>query len=361
MSRGRVLLFTKGVAVNPASRYRFLQYIPYLQKAGLDVEARPLFNEAYYRLGAEASPPIRLAKKTLLSAMALARRLIDLPEARRADLVVVENQLFPYEQGLLEALLFAFGRRTLFEFDDAIYLTPLHAGKLKRVLKRAGHVIAGNDELAAFARQVSSRVSVVPTVVDMDKYPETPYPPADVRRPFRIGWIGLPITLPYLDLAARPLARLAAERAVELVVISSREPAPPGVPVRFVNWSEENEAEELAALDVGIMPLPDDPWTRGKCGLKLLQYMAAGRAAVASPVGVNPKIVAHGENGFLASTEDQWFQALRKLADDRGLAARLGRAARRAAAEHYSLQVWGPRVAELYVNLIKYGKPTPEA
>ena len=350
----RILFFTKGVALNPASRYRFLQYLPYLEDAGFLVTVRPLFPEAYYRLSPAGRPAARFLKKAGMSAAALLLRLAHMPEARTADLVVLENQLFPYEQGMLEHFLRLLNKNVIIEFDDAIYLTPLHRRKLCGTLRRAALVIVGNEHLAAFARRVAERVRVVPTVIDMRRYPERPPENENRRgRPFRIGWIGLPSTLPYLRRIEEALRRLAGEINLELRVISSTAPDFPGLPLRFIPWSENDEAGDLLELDVGVMPLPDNEWTRGKCGAKLLQYMAAGLPAVASPVGVNTSIVTHGENGLLAGTAEEWYRALKALSGEPDLRRRLGAAARRTVLKRYSLELWAPRVAEIYRAVIE--------
>lgn len=360
MSGGRrILIFTKGTAVNPATRYRFLQYIPYLKEAGFEVEVQSLFPEAYYRLGGIGSRPLRLIGKSAYSASGLLHRMIDIPKARRADLVVVENQLFPYEQGMLEKMLRIFGKRIIIEFDDAIYQLPLHRRKLLQSLASADRVIVGNEHLAGFALQRTDRVSVVPTVIDMDRYPEPSL--ADdgdrsAKAPIRIGWIGISAGQIYLQTLHAPLRRLAKEMNIEFQVVSAAPYELPGVPTSFVPWSEEGEVGLLSGMDIGVMPLPDDKWARGKCGAKLLQYMAAGVSAVASPVGVNASIVDHGENGMLAQSQEEWFQSLKSLALDVELRRRIGRAGRRRVLEQYSLQVWGPKLIEIYRDVIE-GRP----
>jgi len=172
----------------------------------------------------------------------------------------------------------------------------------------------------------------------------------------RLGWVGLPSTMKYLDIVVEPLRRLAQEIPIEFRVVSSKKPEIEGVPLRFIPWEEASEAQELARLDVGIMPLSDDEWARGKCGAKLLQYMAAGRAAVASPVGVNRSILVDGETGLLARSGEDWYHALKFLAEHPERRAAMGRAGRSRVAEHYSLQTWAPRVAELYRKVIEGGK-----
>lgn len=348
----RLLFLTKGTATNPASRYRFLQYIPYLERQGFDVSVYPLLSESYYHLSEIRNRTQRLGVKSVLAAQGFIRRLLHLPLLRRADLVLLENQVFPYEPGLLELLARSINPKLVVEFDDAIYRTPLHRGKLLRSLSAAHHVIVGNAELERFALHATKRVSVVPTVVDTSRYPITPYEP-DLLRPVRIGWIGLPSGFGFLDRMRGVLRETARRVPIEFHVISALPWTTPDVDCRFIPWSEDGEIQALADIDIGIMPLPDTAWARGKCGLKLLQYLAAGRAAVASPVGVNARIITHDETGLLAQSDREWVESLTRLAKNPALRRRLGEGGRERVRRDYSLEAWAPRVAELYDRLIQ--------
>jgi glycosyltransferase involved in cell wall biosynthesis len=342
----RVRYFAKGTAADPGSRYRVHQFVPRLRPLGVEVEVAPLFGDRYVHLAADPRPLRRAARRAAAAAVGCGRRLLQLARAGDVDLAVVERQLFPYLPYWAEAPLLPRRAPLALEFDDAIHLTPLHAAKVPRLLSACRLAIVGNPELARYAERHAPRVALVPTVVDLDRY----RPRADHRDRgrFVVGWIGLPYNFRTLKLAAPALARLAREVPLELRVISSAAPALPGIDVRVVPWGPEGEAAALADLDVGIMPLPDDAWHRGKCGLKLLQYMAAGVPAVASPVGVNREIVADGENGLLAAGDEEWHRALRALARSAPLRARLGAAGRRTVEARYALALWAPRVAALY-------------
>ncbi len=345
----RVRYFSKGTAADPGSRYRIHQYLPRLSALGVDVDVSPLFSDDYVAMADDRRPWRRAARRTLAAATGYARRAAAVRGAARFDLVVVERQLFPYLPASAELPLFRARTPVALEFDDAIYLTPGHGAKLARLVRMARRVVVGSAELARYARQAGASagaVAVVPTVVDCARYPVRG--PGPRRGRLVLGWVGLPYNLPSLERLTGDLARLAREVPLELRVISSRAPEMPGVPVRLVPWSAATEAAEIADLDVGLMPLPDDPWHRGKCGLKLLQYMAAGVAAVASPVGVNAEIVEDGVNGRLAADEAAWYGALRDLARDDAGRARLGAAGRRTVEARYSLDVWAPRLAALY-------------
>ena len=355
----KVVALTRTDSRGPSTRYRIEQYAPLLAARGIEVTTRPLFGARWFALLERPAGAGRTLGKAFESARRLAARFGQVLAARDsdADLVLVEQQLFPYLPAWVEGLLWPRRQPTVLEFDDAIYLTRGHRAKLERLCARADVVIVGNETLAEFARPHARRVCVVPTTVDLARYERA----REIQRArraeddgvLRVGWIGLRYNFPFLEELAPPLARLAAEgHDVELRVISSGRPpdAPVWGGVRLVHrpWSEATEAEELGACDVGIMPLPDTAWARGKCGLKLLQSLAAAVPAVASPVGVNERIVTEGETGLLAADGEGWLAALRRLAEDRPLRERLGEAGLRSIKDHFSIERGAEKVAEAY-------------
>jgi glycosyltransferase involved in cell wall biosynthesis len=210
-------------------------------------------------------------------------------------------------------------------------------------MSHARTVVTGNKYLADYARRAgASDIQIVPTVVDMDRYP-----PQSRERvaDFTIGWIGTPWTARYLPGIAPALKEMCSQGARVLLIGSG--PVSLGLPVEVRPWSEAAEAEDLRDIDVGIMPLPDEPFEQGKCGYKLLQYMACGVPAVASPVGANRQILDEGVTGFLAGTLPEWVRALDKLKQDPALRRSMGEKARLKVEEAYSLQVQAPRILEV--------------
>jgi glycosyltransferase involved in cell wall biosynthesis len=267
----------------------------------------------------------------------------------------IESELFPYLPAWGEALLAAFGIPYVVDYDDAIFhrydlhphglVRTLLRDKVDAVMRRATLVLVGNAYLAERARRAGARrVECLPTVVDMERYGTAAH---NTKGMFTIGWIGAPVTAPYLMLVQSVLAEVCQHGDGRVVIVGAQHVQLAGVPVETHAWSEETEVKEIQSFDVGIMPLPDEPWERGKCGYKIIQYMACGKPAVASPVGVNQRIIADGVDGFLAATPDQWSCALRTLRDDHGLRARMGKAAQRKVEREYSLQVTAPRLAAL--------------
>jgi len=348
----KVVALTRTSSIGPSTRYRIEQYRPALAAQGIELVSLPLFGRTWFAILEVRPAPLRALLKAPYS---LVRLLVRVLQARRAalgdaDVVLVEQQLFPYLPAALEELLWPARKPTILEFDDAIWLTPGHGDKLKRLCARASLVIAGNDFLAAFARASARRVQAIPTTVDTTRYRTGPRTPDGT---LRVGWIGLRYNLPYLAALAGPLRGLSSRGIpCELRVISSGLPGPAerweGVHLVQRPWSEATEADEIAACDVGVMPLPDTPWAAGKCGLKLLQFMAAGRPVVASPVGVNLQIIRPGENGLLAADAVQWEAALQRLHAEPGLAVRLAGAGRSTVEQRYSLTRGAALVAETY-------------
>lgn len=318
----------------------------------------PLFDEAYlahrYQSGRGHVGDILRA---------FVRRLSALIVVKRFDLVVVEKEVLPYFPALSERWLGWLGVDYVVDYDDALFhqydqhkswwVRRLLGQKIARVMRGAHLVIAGNTYLADFARRAEAkRIEIIPTVIDLIHYPQTTesLPP---NASLIIGWIGSPTTAKYLQSIGSALAAVCEGGKVCVRLIGSGPIELPGVPVEVVPWDEATEVNLLKQFDVGIMPLPDSPWERGKCGFKLIQYMACGLPVVASPVGVNRNIVEQGVNGFLASTPEEWEQVIRTLLLDTSLRQRMGQAGRKKVEESYSLQVTAPRLAALLKSITR--------
>lgn len=347
-----VLVLPRHAPQAASCRHRFIQYLPYLQAHNIRCDIAPFFDERYTAavLGAGAKQWWRFAQS-------LVTRVGRVSRARQYDLTVVHAEFVPFAPFAVERWLARAGTPYILDFDDAFFHAyDQHASplvrkvlgkKIGRLMEGAALNIAGSDYLADYARQFSDRVTVVPTVVDLERYPSSVAAPSPER--FRIGWIGSPATTPHLRSVIGELEAFARGRDVELVAIGAQPFQTAALPVQFVSWAEESEVQELARTQVGIMPLPDTPWSRGKCGFKLIQAMACSRPVVASPIGANRHIVEHGVSGLLASA-GEWGDALTALHDDPALATRMGQAGRRVVEARYSLQVWAPRLAALWAH-----------
>ncbi len=273
--------------------------------------------------------------------------------ALAADVVFLYREAALLGPPWMERLL-ALRRPLVFDFDDAIYLGDTSQAnrwaahlkprsKAATICRIARHVIVGNAFLARFALQHARNVSVVPSTIDTEVYEMRPRPRNAVPV---IGWTGSTTTVRYLVTLAPALRRLREKLEFEVRVIGAPV-AIEGMSMRFVPWRAETEAEDVRGFDVGLMPLPDDEWSQGKCGLKALQYMALGIPSVVSPVGVNGEIVRDGVNGFHARTCEEWVDRIELLLRDETLRQSLGRAARKTVEETYSARIQAPRVARV--------------
>lgn len=290
-------------------------------------------------------------------------RIGQLRAARQADVVLVQRKLI---HGWQLALLRHWSRALIYDFDDALFLRDSFArkgqsshtrqGRFRGMVRRADLVLAGNAWLAEAAGQYSSRVVQVPTCVDPRRYPL-----AEHRRSggdARLVWIGQRSTMRYLTLAQPCLAAVAQRvPGIRLDVISDEFPREIGIAMVPRLWRPESELNDLAAADIGISWLSDDQWTRGKCGLKLLQYMAAGLPVVANPVGTTPEMVIDGYNGFLASTPGEWAECVARLANDPSLRQQMGANARQFVTERYSIEHWAPKFVEAVQSLARPNGP----
>ncbi|HEX8090546.1 MAG TPA: glycosyltransferase family 4 protein [Blastocatellia bacterium] len=345
----------------PSQRYRVEQWLPYLQSQGISIDLRPFADDGLMRL---LHKPGRRMAKAAAGAIRFASRASDVMATSRYDAVLIHRTASIAGPALLERLIPLFRRPLIYDFDDAIFM--LHTteankrfgwlkfpGKTATICRLSAHVIVGNSYLAEYARRYNPRVTVIPSSVDTERYSPPKMPRANDR--VVIGWMGSSTSQAHLELFAPVLRALIARRDVELRVVSDREPLLPGLPFTWRPWSAATEVEELAQFDIGIMPMPDDPWARGKCAMKALLYMSMGVATVCSAVGTNREVIAHGENGFLAATSEEWINQLESLIDDRHLRERLAREGRRTIEAHYSMQ----RCAEQFAQVVRQSIARP--
>lgn len=344
-----VFLVPYPVGESPGQRFRFEQWLRLLPADAIEADIRPLFSVAAYR---HLYAPSGFARKTAQTATAATRRVLATLNTK-ADVAFVYRELFPLGPAVLESRL---ARRMpfVFDFDDAIWLgdtSPANAAvaRLKRPAKVADTIAVaaetsvGSGFLEGYARQHSDRVQRIPTTLDVNEYT----PPSRRRRTpgerLRVGWSGSPTTSKHLLTIESALRRMVEELPVDLVVMGDPGFELCGAPnVTVLPWSRESEREVVSSFDVGLMPLPDDEWSRGKCGFKALLYMSMGVPTVLSPVGANLEIVTHGENGIHASTTDEWFDAVTRLVEDEAAASEIGSAGRQTVVDRYSGQHWAP-------------------
>ena len=344
------ILFLPGSYTAPSARYRVLQFARPLRDLGHEVTVRVIRPERSWRSFLPGRG-LRRVHNLAGTLMRLGSAAAALRDVERFDVVLLHRDLLPEMR--IEALEPRIARRNprvIFDFDDAIYLGSRDA-KLRKILPCFAAATAGNETLAAYARQWNGNVVVLPTVVDTGYYR-----PANVRAEgsLRIGWTGSEGPMnKHLPLVEPVVQALAREYDFEFVVISGRPPAWqwPGIRLRFIRWDPKTETEDLQKIDIGLMPLPDGPFEAGKCGAKAILHMAAGAPVVASPVGVNRQIVVHGETGFHCTGEGEWRDALATLLHDEKLRHRMGKAGRDRAVALYSQRAVLPRMVSLFAQV----------
>jgi glycosyltransferase involved in cell wall biosynthesis len=348
-----ILLLPRYTATGPSSRLRMGQFVPLLQAAGATVRSEPFFDDAYL---AGFFGKGRQSRTAGMRGYAQRMRLL---AGVRADLAWVERELFPFLPGTFERALAWRGIPYVVDMDDAVFhrydsragpvIRRLLGRKLDPLMRGAAAATMGNPYLVDYARrQGTPQVVEIPTVVDPDRYPILPAPSGPR---LRLGWIGTPDNARYLDIVAEALRRLEPSIPVTLVTIGAPEIADLPVPQEAHSWSENSEGPLLAGIDVGVMPLVDNPYERGKCGYKLIQYMAAGRAVIGSPVGVNVDIVTP-ECGLLASTVEEWMEAIATLARDPERRVAMGRAGRDRVERHYARDVVATKLIQLFEEVM---------
>jgi glycosyltransferase involved in cell wall biosynthesis len=365
LNRLRVLALSPVPYEGAGCRFRIAQYLPYLRSQGIDVTIAPFYDRQFFDM---VFRPRQSVRKAWSFVKRTAARLMSVAHSTRYDAIFIYREALPVGPALLEAVLRALGRPMIFDFDDAVFLqNTSEANRYLKALKRpqktgwiiahSDQVIAGNEYLASYARRFNPSVHVIPTPVDTTYF----VPAADPRSRSRmvVGWIGTPTTAPYLARLRAPLAALAREQDFTFRVSGAGAGVcMPHVRTEMPEWSLDREVELFNTCDVGVYPIPDDDWARGKCGFKAIQFMSCGVPVVASPVGVNREIIEEGVTGFFATTDAEWQQKIGRLVADAGLRLRIGGAARRRIEERYSLAVNAPRVASVIRQAVARARVT---
>jgi glycosyltransferase involved in cell wall biosynthesis len=347
------VFFLQGERV-PASRVRGVAVARALAARGVSCELRVARPSVY---GDTRLPSPLDRPRWLYLPIAALGRLGQLRDLRQDDVIIFQRPMVELPLLALERWV-ARGRKTIFDFDDAIFERRWGArAKFHRLVALADRVAAGSRYLASAAAAPDKTV-VVPTAIDTERFPVAP-PRGGRGREVAVGWTGLSSNYHQLAHRAGAIARALERTGARFVVISDR-PPPPALSMlnaEFVRWRPDSEVEDLARLDVGVMPLPDGPYERGKCAFKLLQYMALGRPGVASPVGANTEVVTDRVDGFLPESDDGWEEALTALIDDPALREQVGARARTRVEKEYSLAV----VADRYQALIESLAGSPDS
>ncbi len=359
----KVLFLTKYSHLGGSSRHTVFSYLPFYEQAGMRCVVSPLFDDRYFRFRA-LQHPLMLREMAVHADYFLERalqRMGQVFQAQRYDLVVLEYELLPYLPFGFEVILKRLRPKLVTLFDDAVHtvyaghprrLVRLMCGhKIQQVIQLSARVIVWNKYLAEYASRFNPNVAFVHTAIDVRRYrlrcDQDQSPDGRVV----IGWMGTPNSFPYLSALEDVFRNLVNRHPLELRVVSSLDYQSSNIPVSNRRWSMDSEVDALCSFDIGIMPLADTPWTRGKSSYKAVQYMGVGIPLVCSPVGAAGDIVQDGVNGFWAATSEQWIEKLDRLIENPELRRRQGLAGRQLVEEKYSVQAVAPRLVKILKEL----------
>lgn len=349
----KILALTKYGPLGGSSRYRFYQYLPYLKSQGFDVTVSPLLDNTYVT-------NINSGLRNLGNILPLyLERLYKTFNHRNYQLLWIEKELLPYLPAWLEKLSLQ-NIPYVVDYDDAQFHRYDHSKsklvklflsqKIDRVMADAQLVIAGNKYIAKRAEQAGAKnIEIIPTVIDLNRYSLKTNKTSDV---FNIGWIGSPITSSYLKSIESVFQYLNTKVNCSFTLVGAGSLEMDNLDLTIRKWGENSEVEDIKTFDVGIMPLSNTPWEQGKCGIKLIQYMACALPVVGTPIGANQEIIHHGVNGFYADSLEEWTEALLTLANDPHLRSVMGSKGRKIVETEYCLQVTAPKLARLLQSCI---------
>ncbi|MFH1093827.1 MAG: glycosyltransferase family 4 protein [Candidatus Omnitrophota bacterium] len=355
----KVLFLTQTDIDGPASRYRVYQYLDYLKAQGIECVISPGVKKNHYL-------KVYSEKNSLRKFAALVRvffkRLIDAMRAPGYDIVFIQREIFPQIFPVIEKIIMKLNKNVIFDFDDAIFLIPSQRdsfiykfrfkNNIREIIKGSRHVIAGNAYLGEYAGRFSPNVCVIPTCVDTDKFYIKKKLINDNDQTV-VGWIGTEHSLFYLKNIEDVFKQLSKKFNICLHIIGGKDFAIQGVKVVNKKWDINTEVADLHELDIGVAPLHDDGWGKGKCGLKALQYMSCGIPVVCSNAGVYKDIIIDGKNGFLVSSKKEWIEKLTALIDDKNLRKSVAQEARNIIEEKYSLKANASKLKSVFDLVLK--------
>ena len=346
-----------------SSRYRLYQYIPLLEQKGIEITVYPLINDRSYDVfmgNKQLNPTLKPFLRFFLVSSAMVKRFFHILKAGSYDAVYIQKDVLP---SLYFMTLKMLNKNLIFDLDDAIYenhatvkpslfsldnlFFKLRKNNLDRTLKSAKAITVTVPYLAEYVKTYNKNVHVITGPINCSVY--KPASKAFLNKTV-IGWIGSPVTIKYVQDILPALAELQKKHPdIEIHIVGSKPFESDDLNIRFFDWSEEKEIGLLSQFDIGIMPLTDDNWSKGKGGLKILQYFAMGIPVVCSPVGINEELVTDGTNGYHANASDEWIDKLGRLIENRSLRELFGEAGRKTVEEKFDLI----KASENLVNLIR--------
>lgn len=342
LSRIKTVFFVQG-ANTPSSRFRVYQLLPALSKLG--IQSTVLAPNPSVAGDEFNQKRIQGVLKEFIQPLSIISRIRQIKATGRHQVAYIQKPMIYYPIPVFEEIV-ARWRPTIFDFDDAIFhrLLGLQKFKVQRISNLCKHIVVGNQYLANFIGN-TEKTTVIPTVVDTQRY----IPRPDPEGPFTIGWTGVASNLCELRPLASVLETVLRETKGRLLIVAEqcKEKWLHKLPMEFIPWSPKTEVEALARMHVGLMPLRDTPFNRGKCGFKLIQYQARGIPVIASPLGANLEIIRSEVNGFLAQSPNEWKESLMTLAQNPKTREKMGHAGRNLVERCYSIEAVAPKLANL--------------
>jgi glycosyltransferase involved in cell wall biosynthesis len=346
MQKKKKILFLSPYPVNkaPSQRLKFEQYYPFFEQEGFEISTSSFVDEQFWKIIYKDG---NFLKKALYTLKGYFRRLGDLFSIRKYDIVYIHLWATPLGTPFFEWLFRRFARKIVYDIDDLIFLghssdanrrSEFLKGKAKAIflMKHADHVITCTPRLDEFVRQYNQHTTDISSTINTESYfARKDY---SVKNKLTLGWSGSHSTSRFLHLLDHVLMHLSKELDFELLVIGDADFKMDNVKLKAIPWKAETEVNDLSKIDIGLYPLPDEPWVYGKSGLKALQYMALGIPTIATAIGANFRVISDKENGFLVRTEEEWKNAIRELAAGKELRERTGRNARVHVERHFSLE-----------------------
>ena len=363
MSKSALILASHRLNRSPNQRFRFEQYFDYLSENGIKCELSYLISadddKFFYKKG-------NFIKKFFVILRSRKKRKKNIQDIRagKYDLVYISREAFLTGSYAFERKIAATGIPVIYDFDDAIWLQNVsnanrwfkwmkNPAKTSEIIKIADIVFAGNQYLFDYAARFNNDIRIVHTTIDTDEYFAKPEKPENAK--ICIGWSGSITTIQHFEFAIPFLKKLKAKYGDEVYikVIGDGTYVNEELNIKGLPWKKDTEIQDLNEIDIGIMPLPDDEWAKGKCGLKGLQYMALGIPTLMSPVGVNSEIIQDSVNGFLADEPEEWVAKISRLIEDKNLRLTMGRNGRQTVIDKYSVDAWKDKYLKYFNELIQ--------
>jgi len=345
---------------SPGQRFRIEQFLPILQENGWEIQYSNILNQ---KDDAIFYAPGHYFGKFRIMIKSFFHRLRDLKTAKKSDVVFIYREAFMLGTTFFEKRLSKRQVPVIFDFDDSIWLNDTSAGnqnlswlkkpqKTAKICRYADYVFVGNEYLAQYAKQFNKNVHIFPTVIDTDYHKPSIEKPNTSK--LCIGWTGTEPTLKHFETIIPSLKKLNERYPNKLCfrVVVNFPYQTKEIPLEVIQWDKSSEIRTLQNFNIGIMPLPDNQWTKGKCGFKGLQYMALEIPTIMSPVGVNTDIISDGENGFLATNDEEWIEKISLLINSKSLRKQMGTEGRKTVIEKYSKQTWAIKYLLFFQKLI---------